>query len=155
MLAPESSRAFLAYITAWMTTTAWQAIAVSGCYLIATILQGIVVLGQPDYTPQAWHTLLIMWAISLFSVLVNSTTGRALARFEGVVLIVHLVGFFCVLIPMVYLGRHNDPATVFTTFLNEGGWPTQGLSFLVGFPSGATSLIGADCAVHLSEEVRR
>lgn len=138
-----------------MTTTAWQAIAVSLCYLIATLLQGIVVLSQAEeaYIPKAWQTVLIIWAVSLFAVLVNSTTGRALAKFEGLVLIIHLVGFFAVLIPMVYLAPHNDAASVFTTFLNEGGWSSQALSFLVGFPSGAASLIGADCAVHLSEEV--
>lgn len=154
MLAPESCQTFLSYLTAWLTTLSWQAIAVSLGYLIATLLQGIIILGNPGaYIPQAWHTVLIIWAVMLFAVIMNSTTSRALARFEGIVLIVHLLGFFGVLIPMVYLGPHNEPAAVFTTFLNEGGWSTQSLSFLVGLPSGAASLIGADCAVHMSEEV--
>jgi choline transport protein len=155
MLAPKSCYTFLAYLTAWLTTLSWQAIAVSLGYLIATLLQGIVILGQPagTYVPQAWHTVLIIWAVMLFAVFINSTTSCALARFEGLVLIVHLLGFFGVLIPLVYLGPHNDPAAVFTTFLNEGGWSTQALSFLVGLPSGAASLIGVDCAVHMSEEV--
>lgn len=154
MLAPGSCRSFLAYLTAWLTTTAWQAIAVAICYLDATLLQGMIVLSQPErYTPTSWQTVLIMWAISLSAVLMNLTTARALARFEGLVLIIHLTGFFGILIPMVYLAPHNDAATVFTAFLNQGGWPDHGLSFLVGLPSGAASLIGADCAVHLSEEV--
>lgn len=154
MLAPHSCSTFLAYITAWLTTMAWQAIGVSICYLVATILQGIVVLGNPQYIPTAWQTVLIMWAVSIFAVGANSTTSRALAKFEGLVLIIHLVGCFGILIPMVYLSPHNNPSVVFTTFLNEGGWPTQALSFLVGFPSGAASLIGADCAIHLSEEIQ-
>lgn len=153
MLAPESSQAFLAYITAWMTTLAWQAICVSACYLIATVLQGMIVLSHPDYVAKAWQTLLIIWTASLFAVAINSSTGRVLAKFEGLVLLVHLMGFFGVLIPMVYFGRHNEPSAVFTTFLNGGGWSSQTLSFLVGSPSGAASLIGADCAIHLSEEV--
>lgn len=154
ILAPKSYSTFLAYITAWLTTMAWQAICVSSCYLIATLLQGIVVLSHPQYQPTSWQTVLIIWAVSLFAVGINSTTGRALAKFEGLVLIAHLVGFFGILIPMVYLAPHNDPSMVFTTFLNERGWPNQALSFLVGFPSGATSLLGADCAVHLSEEIQ-
>lgn len=153
MLAPESSRAFLSYMTAWLTTTAWQAMAGTMGYLIATVLQGIVILGQPQYEAKSWHTVLIAWAISIFAVLVNSTTGRALARFEGIVLVLHLAGFFGVIIPLVYLAPHNEPSAVFSTFLNEGGWSSQALSFLVGFPSGASTLIGADCAVHMSEEV--
>lgn len=153
MLAPDSSRAYLSYMTAWLTTSAWQGIAGTMGYLIATVLQGIIVLGQPQYEPKSWHTVLIAWAASMFAVLINSTTGRALAKFEGVVLVLHLAGFFGIIIPLVYLAPHNEPSAVFATFLNEGGWSSQALSVLVGFPSGASTLIGADCAVHMSEEV--
>lgn len=122
-------------------------------YLVATVLQGIIVLGQPQYEAKNWHTVLIAWAVSVFAVLINSTTGRALAKFEGVVLMLHLAGFFGIIIPLVYLAPHNQPAAVFSTFLNKGGWSSQALSVLVGFPSGASTLIGADCVVHMSEEV--
>jgi len=43
---------------------------------------------------------------------------------------------------------------VFTNFINTGNWSSQGLSFLVGFPSVALSLIGGDCAVRMSEEIQ-
>ncbi|KAK3312555.1 amino acid/polyamine transporter I [Apodospora peruviana] len=154
ILAPESCRNFLVYITAWLTTIAWQAMAVSTGYIIATMLQGTVVLAQPTYVPTSWQTVLIIWGAVLSAVVINSTTGRALARFEGIVLILHLAGFFGVLVPLVYLAPHNDARTVFTTFVNEGGWPTQAMSFFVAFPSLATSLVGADCAVHMSEEIQ-
>lgn len=153
MMAPESCRSFLAYMTAWLTTLAWQAIAVSLGYLMSTLIQGVVVLSQPTYEPKQWHTVLLIWAIMLFAVFVNSTTGRALAKFEGVVLILHLAGFFGILIPLVYLAPHNEPSAVFNTFYNMGGWSSQALSFLVGFPFGAGPLVGADCAVHMAEEV--
>ncbi|KAK4216303.1 choline transport protein [Rhypophila decipiens] len=155
ILAPESCRNFLVYITAWLTTIAWQAMGVSCGYLTATLIQGIVVLANPSYTPTAWQTVLLLWAVMLFAVVINSTTSRALARVEGLVLILHLAGFFGVLIPLVYFTEpHNDPQMVFTTFINEGGWSTQALSFFVGFPTLASSLIGADCAVHMSEEIQ-
>ncbi|KAL7622854.1 polyamine transporter tpo5 [Parahypoxylon ruwenzoriense] len=154
MMAPESCSTFLAYMTAWMTTLAWQALAVTVGYIIATMLQGIIVLTNPTYVPEAWHTVLIIWVGMLFAVVVNSTTSRAIAKLEGLILILHLAGFFGVLVPMVYFAPHNDPATVFTTFFNEGGWSTQTLSFFVGFPVIAGSLLGADCAVHMSEEIQ-
>ncbi|GAB1319326.1 polyamine transporter tpo5 [Madurella fahalii] len=154
MLAPEACANFLVYITAWLTTTAWQAMAVSTGYIIATMLQGIVVLAQPTYLPASWQTVLILWAIMLFAVFMNSTTSQALAKFEGLVLMLHLAGFFGVLVPLVYFAPHNDAKTVFTSFVNGGGWSTQALSFFVGFPTLATSLIGADCAVHMSEEIQ-
>jgi len=117
-------------------------------------MQGIIVLGRPEYEPQPWHTVLLIWACMLFAVLMNSTTSNLLAKFEGLVLILHLVGFFAVLVPMVYFAPHNDPATVFTTFFNLGGWSSQTLSFFVGFPAVVASLVGADCAVHMSEEIQ-
>ncbi|KAI0835920.1 amino acid transporter [Hypoxylon sp. FL0890] len=154
MMAPDSCANFLSYLTAWLTTLAWQAIAITTSYSVATIIQGIVVLAEPSYVAIPWHTVLIMWAAAVFSVLVNSTTGRVLAKFEGLVLILHLTGFFGVLVPMVYFAPHNAPSDVFTTFTNNGGWSTQALAFLVGMPTVASTMTGADCAVHMSEEVR-
>ncbi|KAI0850494.1 amino acid transporter [Daldinia vernicosa] len=154
MMAPESCANFLTYLTAWLTTLAWQAIAITTSFSIATLIQGIVVLSIPSYDPRSWHTVLIMFAVALFSVLINSTTGRILAKFEGLFLVLHLLGFFGVLIPLVYFAPHNDPSEVFTVFSNNGNWPTQALAFFVGLPTIAGTLTGADCAVHMSEEVR-
>ncbi|KAI1448708.1 putative GABA transporter [Annulohypoxylon stygium] len=154
MIAPESCSAFLTYVTAWLTTLAWQAMAITSSYTTSTILLGIVVLANPTYTPVSWHTILTMWATTSFAVLMNLTGGRMLAKFEGLILVLHLAGFFGILVPMVYFAPHNPPEFVFTTLFNNGNWPTQGLSFLVGFPTVATALIGADCAVHMSEEIQ-
>ena len=96
---------------------------------------------HPDYVPKPWHTMLLFWAVMFFAVFINSVTSRALARFEGVILVVHLFGFFAVLIPLVYLGPHGD-GSIFTTFLNGGNWPTQPLSFFVGLPAAVYCLIG-------------
>lgn len=133
---------------------AWQSLALSVGYIIATVLQGIVVLANPSYIPLPWHTVLINWAASLFAVIINSTTGQILAKFEGLILILHIAGLFGVLIPMVYFSPHNPPSVVFMSFISEGGWATQGLSFFVGFPGIAASLLGADCAVHMCEEIQ-
>ena len=85
--------------------------------------------------------MLLFWAIILFAVTINSFNSRTLARFEGIILILHLFGFFAVLIPLVYLGPHGD-GSVFTTLLNEGAWPTQSLSFFVGLPAAVYCIIG-------------
>ncbi|KAF2734354.1 amino acid transporter [Polyplosphaeria fusca] len=154
MMAPKSCRNFLSYLTGWLTTVAWQASSVMTAYLVSTIIQGMIVMTHSAYIPRPWHTVLLMWAISSLAVLINSGTGRMLARFEGFVLIIHLMGFFCILIPMVYFGSHNDPSDVFATFMNFGGWSSQGLSFLVGLPTSAAILLGADSSIHMSEEIQ-
>ncbi|KAI1147696.1 putative GABA permease [Nemania diffusa] len=153
ILAPDSSRQFLSYITGWLTLSGWQAVTASAAYLIGTLLQSIIVLLKSDYTPRPWQTVLFLWAVIAFAVFINTVASKTLAHFEGLILVLHILGFFAVLIPLVYLSPHGD-ASFFTTFVNSGGWPTQGLSFLVGLPAGVFSLIGADSAVHMAEEIR-
>lgn len=41
-----------------------------------------------------------------------------------------------------------------TTFSDGGGWGSLGGSALVGISSGILPLLGADAAVHMSEEVK-
>ena len=84
--------------------------------------------------------MLLFWAVLFFAVFVNCFTSQALARLERFILILHLVGFLAILVPLVCLGPHGD-ASVFTTFLNEGAWPTQSLSFFVGLPAAVFSLV--------------
>ncbi|KAK3331674.1 amino acid/polyamine transporter I [Cercophora scortea] len=154
-IAPKRYRKFLAYETAWLTNLAWQASFVSTTYVLATMVQGIAKLNSPSsYQAENWHTMLIQWAFAILAILINCTTGHTLALLEGAVLILHLAGFFAILIPLVYLSPHNSASSVFTTFINEGGWSTQTLSFFVGFPVISTTLCSADCAVHMSEEIQ-
>ncbi|KAL2037449.1 hypothetical protein N7G274_009729 [Stereocaulon virgatum] len=154
MLAPYSVRNFLAYVTAWVTVAGWQALSASSAYLIGTIIEGLIILTHPNYAPKPWQTILFFWAVVCFAVFINTVTSRALANFEGVILVLHLFGFFAVLIPLVYFGPHSN-ASVFVEFLNEGHWPTQALSFFVGLPAPVFCLLGADSAVHMSEEIQR
>ena len=64
-------------------------------------------------------------------------------------LILHLLGFFGVLIPLWILAPINPPSMVFTQFYNLGGWSSQGLSFMVGMLTSVYGLLGADSAVHM------
>ena len=47
-------------------------------------------------------------------------------------LLIHILGFFGVLIPLIYLSEHKSASEVFTTFENLGGWSSNGVSFFVG-----------------------
>ncbi|KAI0893406.1 putative GABA permease [Annulohypoxylon nitens] len=143
MLAPNRWRRFLSYMTGWITLTGWQAVTASGAYLIGSLLQSIIIMLKPDYAPQSWQTMLFFWAILGFAVFINTVASKTLAYFEGLTLVLHILGFLGILIPLVCLSPHND-ASFFTTFVNGSGWSTQSLSFMVG----------ADSAVHMAEEIK-
>lgn len=65
-------------------------------------------------------------------------------------LIIHVAGFFALLIPLVSLGPRGNTTEIFTDFLNLGGWPTQELSFFIGLAGYSAAFLGTDGAVHVS-----
>lgn len=89
-----------------------------------------------------------------FSVFFNTFLVKKLPLVEGIVLIVHVCGFFAVLITLWVLGPRGQASEVFTTFNNYGGWSSSGVSTLSGLLAVMIPLLGADGAVHMSEELR-
>lgn len=83
-----------------------------------------------------------MWAVIAFAVIFNTVISSALPKVEGGILIVHILGFFAILVPLVYLSPHQSKEAVFTVFYNGGGWPTQGLSFLIGLVATVFNFLG-------------
>jgi amino acid transporter len=61
ILAPASIRNFLSYIIGWLTMIGWQAIVTADCFLCAQLVQGLVVMNDPNYMPQPWQTVLLYW----------------------------------------------------------------------------------------------
>ncbi|KAJ5246259.1 choline transport protein [Penicillium chermesinum] len=153
MLAPPSGMKLVSYLTGWLTVIGWQATYATSCYLCGSLIQGLIILTQKDYVPHNWHATLLFWAVALFAVGINCVGGRLLPRFEGFILILHVLGFFAILIPLTYMADHGTAKEVFTQFLNLGGFPTQGLSFFVGLVGCVFAFAGGDAAVHMSEEI--
>ena len=62
----------------------------------------------------------------------NVVIGRLLPKMQDFILIVHVLGFFAVILLLIFFGRHQEASKVFGIFLNTGDFPTKGLSFMVG-----------------------
>ncbi|KAI1409821.1 amino acid transporter [Hypoxylon sp. FL1857] len=156
MLAPPSSRKFFGYITGWLEITGWQSLVASGGYVTGTMIQGIILLTHPDYgnNMQNWHGTLLFWGVVLLSYGINTAVGSLLAKFEGLFLVIHLLGFFATIFPLALLSEHSDSQAVFNSFLNLGGWQTQGLAFCIGVLGNVFAFLGGDAAIHMSEEIR-
>jgi len=142
MLAPRSSRKFLSFLTGWFTVTGWQASVAGGGYLSGTMIQGLLVLNYPAYDWKQWHGTLLLWAVILVAVFINTVVSSALPMLESIILILHVLGFFAIVIPLVYMSSHGSASDVFTSFVNEGGWSTQGLSFFVGIIGNVFAFLG-------------
>lgn len=153
MLCPEHSRVFVSYIIGWLTTLAWIATVTTESLFAGTMLQGLIILDYDDYKPTNWHGTLLTWAVIALCVFINAVIPGALPRIEIGTVIFHISGFIAIVAVLWSCGTHNSASFVFTTSLNEGGWPTQGLSYCVGFLGNVATFVGADASVHLAEEV--
>ncbi|TVY47217.1 Choline transport protein [Lachnellula occidentalis] len=153
MLAPEGWKRFCSYITGWLTTIAWVATLAVGSVFTGSIIQGMLILQYPNYVPQPYQATMLTWACIVVCIFVNTVVSKWLPKIEGFILIFHILGFFSVLITVLYTAPHGSAESVFATSLNEGGWPTQGLSYCVGFIGNVATFVGADAAVHMSEEI--
>ncbi|KAK0113953.1 hypothetical protein ONS96_014802 [Cadophora gregata f. sp. sojae] len=152
--APRSCQRFVSYLVGWTSVLGWQTGLASLVFLVGTMIQGLLVLDNDKYIFERWHGTLLVIAITAFCIIFNTVLARKLPMVEGLVLIIHILGFFAVLIPLWVLAPRNSPKLVFTEFLNLGGWNTKGLSFMVGLLAPIYTLIGADSAVHMSEEIK-
>ena len=125
-----------------MTVISWQAALASCAFLGGTIIQGLLVLNYKGYTFERWHGTLLFYAIITFSLFINTYLARLLPKIEALVLMVHVVGFICIIVPLVYLGPHSSAKDVFAKFNNGGDWNTQASSFFVGLPASMFAFIG-------------
>ena len=126
----------------WLTTIAWVAVLATGSVFVGTIIQGLIILNYPKYVAHPWHGTLLCWAVIAVAVFINTVLSGLLPMIENLVLVVHVLGFVAVLVPLVCLSPHGSTTSVFQTSLNAGGWPTQGISYCVGFIGNVATFVG-------------
>lgn len=143
MLAPASSRRLLSFVTGWLTVAGWQGNVASASYLCGGFIQALVLLTSGgDYVPERWQATLLFIAVVVACTAVNAWLTKLLPKIELTIMVLHIAGFFGILITLAVMGKHGDAASVFATFQNGGGWPTQGISVLVGMIGNAFAFIG-------------
>jgi choline transport protein len=125
----------------WLTVAGWQAGVAASLYILGTLIQGLIQVCAPNYVPQLWHGTLLFYAIIIFCVLIN-LSGEVLPKVESAILFVFVIGFIACMVPMVWLSPHASAKTVFTTWINDGGWSSQGTSFFVGLAGNAFVFLG-------------
>jgi amino acid transporter len=153
LLAPPKYAKFFSWLSGWVSSLGWQAGAASGTFLAGTMIQGLLALNNPTYGYKRWHGTLLLYAVLALSLFVNTILIRLMPYLEGCILVLHVLGFFAILIPLVHLAPMSSAKFVFATFINEGGYP-DGLSWFVGLTASSVLFIGYDGAVHMAEEVK-
>lgn len=151
---PRSAQRFLSYLIGWLCVLGWQAGSAASCFLAGTEIQGLIVLNNDNYVYERWHGTLLTIAVIALCAIFNTFLARRLPFVEGIVLFLHIAGFFAILIPLWVLGPRSPSEEVWTEFQDVNGWGNTGLACLIGIISPVLSLLGADAATHMSEELK-
>jgi choline transport protein len=171
--APRPMQKPLSYIVGWLCCLGWVA-GVPACGLqLAGIIQEMVNLTYPEAGYDlAWQATLTVSLFVILTVGFNMFFAQHLPLAEGVVLFLHVFGFFAFLLTFWIMANHAPAKDVFTNFKqacpgrtqtrrpslisssNGGGWSSTGLSCLVGLSSPMWCFIGPDSGAHMSEELK-
>lgn len=152
--APPSCQKFLSYVVGWLGVLGWQTAAATVSYLTGKQLQALIILWNPTYEPKAWQGTLLIWAVLAVCLLFNTFFSRKLPLIEGVIVVLHIAGFFAVIIPLWVMGDRSNTGDVFTLFQDNMGWGSVSLSTMIGLTGAASCFVGVEAGAHMSEEVR-
>lgn len=123
----------------------WQTLVTSIAFQAGTEIQGLLALNYDDYVFERWHGTLFVIAIIVFALFFNTLLASRLNLVEGAILVVHVFGFFCMLVPLWVLSPRTPSSIVWTQF-HDGGWNNTGLSTLIGLITSVLPLLGADAS---------
>ncbi|KAI4114679.1 MAG: hypothetical protein LQ345_004578 [Seirophora villosa] len=151
---PRWCQKYLSYITGWLLAIGWQGAIVGLSFVAGTIVQGLITLNNPNYVPEQWHGTLLVIAAVVIAVAINVFLSKTLPIAEWFILILHVVGLFAIIIPLLAMAPKNSARVALLDITNSGGWSTKGTSFMIGLLTVLSSMMGFDCAVHMSEEVQ-
>jgi hypothetical protein len=80
-----------------------------------------ILLRYGKLTDTRQGTLMTM-AVGAFAISFNAFAAKHLPLFEGVILVMFLIGFFVIIIPLWVLAPRASVGDVFGKFENWGGW---------------------------------
>ncbi|THV43681.1 hypothetical protein BGAL_1123g00010 [Botrytis galanthina] len=117
--------------------------------------QVLIALNVEDYVGQSYHGTLLTIAVLAFSVIFNTSMSSHLPMIESFMLVLHVFGMPAITISLWILTPSLSHASnVLLDFTNEGGWPSKGLSAMIGLTVPFGALVGFDCSIHMSEEIQ-
>ncbi|KAK4580113.1 hypothetical protein LTR86_000316 [Recurvomyces mirabilis] len=171
--APREHERFLSYLTGWLCkqVLGWQTGLCATAYGAALALQAMIAINHADYSVPQWQGCVLTIAIVLITIFFSNFTMkrtwlfhadsytdtvflRRLPLFEGVMLAIHVMGFFAIFIIMWVMGDKSPTKQVWTEFADPSGWGSYGVATLVGSLGASGALLGSDSAAHLAEELK-
>ena len=138
----------------WMCALGWQSYVPGASNVGASAIQAFAVVASDTYKPEPYHVALLTILLCTFAIGFNVYLARKLPGIEAVVFTLYLLAFVAFFIILLTLGSRSGAKAMFTTFQDNNDWGSIGTACFVGISGPVITLIGADSAVHLAEELK-
>ncbi|KAF8250557.1 amino acid transporter [Wilcoxina mikolae CBS 423.85] len=155
VLAPPEWSNFLAYITGFVGYAGSIFTCASVALSIGASLMGMIQINHPELTIQRWMVF-VAYQVFNFVAYIFNCYGKTLPGVANFFLFVSLASFATITITVLAKSSpKKDAKFVFGTFVNNTGWESGGIAFIVGLINPNWSFSCLDSATHLAEEVPR
>ncbi|KAK0927720.1 hypothetical protein LTR29_017549 [Friedmanniomyces endolithicus] len=157
--APPGYQKPLSYAVGWLCALGWQSAMPLISYTAAQQIIALIATCQADFVWQGWQGALLTIAFVVFAILFNMFAINKMPLIEGLVVTIHLFGFFAFVVIFWVLCPREPASRVFTEFQGMEAHRPERLgklrvATLVAVVGPSAALIGADAAVHLAEELK-
>lgn len=150
--APVSWQREMSYAAGWMSSLGWIASLAGGTYVCADLVGVCVGLVWDGFAFAAWQLFLVILALLLITIALNTAGARVLPALEVASLVGHSLGFVVFVGVLWGMCRPlNGSREVFLSWENGSGWADYGAACLITQVSIIWSMLGSDTIVHICE----
>lgn len=114
----------------------------------ADMIEALVVMFHPDFSPSVWQTYLIYLSCIVVCAIIMVLPSKILGRISTVFAWLSTAVFFVMIIALPIFakssGNYNSAKDMFTSKINQTGWSNVGLVFLLTFLTPCWCISGYD-----------
>ncbi|EGV61625.1 hypothetical protein CANTEDRAFT_135564 [Yamadazyma tenuis ATCC 10573] len=154
VLAPRGTKRGMSFAVGILSCAGWIFACFSSTYVATGFFYALVAVYNPDFAPTNWQMYLTYAAIVVVGSCINAVAVAALPFITHMLVgIINSTTVFILVALLVKSSPKQSASFVFSTFINETGWSSDGLVFFLGLLPSIASVTLYDGACHMTDEI--
>ncbi|KAH9820097.1 amino acid permease-domain-containing protein [Melampsora americana] len=159
-LVPRRYRAFVGFSIGWLNILGQVAGVASTEFGLSQMLWAAYSLygagGDPDFIASKAQVVGLFIGLLVLHGIFNSLATKSLAQITKSFIFFNLAGTLAIILGLLINTPDKHSASyIFTKVVNQTGWKSDGLAFLLGLLSVQWTMTDYDATAHITEEVKR
>lgn len=159
-LVPRRYRAFVGFSIGWLNILGQVAGVASTEFGLSQMLWAAYSLygagGDADFVASKAQVVGLFIGLLVLHGIFNSLATKSLAQITKSFIFFNLAGTLAMILGLLINTPNKHPASyIFTKVVNQTGWKSDGLAFLLGLLSVQWTMTDYDATAHITEEVKR